>query len=188
MEVNKYEDIMGVVVTEAIVEGRMVLLTSHSENLNYGSKTDLPGVKLPDSAADAAKARYCVAFAVDNTEPPIYEPYPTLGSFALRNGFSVDPNVPFSATIRLTPPSIQEGQTIASGFVALAFGAGAVITVPSGAYVYSASLVPGAYLDVTDPVSDAAEDPGKLKYSADASFAEVLGMNSDLDLTFRILY
>ena len=188
MEVNKYEDIMGVVVAEAIVEGRMVMLTSHSEDLNYGSKTDLPGVKLPDSAAEAAKSRYCVAFAVDNTEPPIYEPYPTLGTYAFRNGFSVDPNVPFTAAVRLTPPSMQEGQTIASGFVALAFGAGAVITVPSGQFIYSASLVPGAYLAVTDPVSDASEDAGKLKYSSSASFAEVLGLNSDLDLTFRILY
>lgn len=189
MEINDYKSIMGVVSTEAIVEGRMVLLTSSSETYDFGSREDLPGVKLPDSAAEAAKARYCVAFAVDNTEPPIYEPYPTIGTFGLRWGFESAANVPFDAKVRLTAPSMQVSQTIPSGSLALVFGGGSILTVPSGQYVYSASLVPGAFLAVTDPVSDAAEDAGKLKYSASATFAEVLELDSStLDLTFKILY
>ncbi len=186
MEVNKYEDIMGVVLTEDIVEGRMVLLTSHSESYNFGSKEELPGVKLPATPTEAAKARYCVAFSVDNTKPPIYQPYPTLGS-NLRYGFNTTTNVPFTAEVYMTSPSMLVGKTIPSGTLGLAFGAGAVITVPSGAYVYSTDLVPGAFLDVSDTESHGT-DSGKLRYSADASFAEVLGIDSNLDLTFRILY
>ena len=186
MEVNKYEDIMGVVLTEDVVEGRMVLLTSHSESHNYGSREELPGVKLPADSTEAARARYCLAFPVDNTQPPIYQPYPTITS-NLRYGFDSDANVPFSADVYLTAPSMLVGETIPSGTLGLAFGAGAVITVPSGAYVYTTTLVPGAYLDVSN-TSDHTTDAGKLRYSSDASFAEVLGINDDLDLTFRILY
>lgn len=186
MEVNKYEDIMGVVLTEDIVEGRMVLLTSHTETHNYGSREELPGVKLPADSTEAARARYCIAFPVDNTKPPIYQPYPDHGS-NLRYGFDTTSNIPFEADVYLTAPSMLVGQTIPSGTLGLAFGAGAVITVPSGAYVYSTTLVPGAFLDVSDTTSHTT-DTGKLRYSSDASFAEVLGINDDLDLTFRILY
>lgn len=183
MEVNKYEDIMGVVLTENIVEGRMVLLTSHTETHNYGSREELPGVKLPEDAAEAARARYCIAFPVDNTKPPIYQPYPAYTS-NMRYGFDEATNVPFAADVYMTAPSMLVGQTIPSGTLGLAFGAGAVITVPSGAYVYTSTLVPGAFLDV----SYTGTDTGKLSYSSDASFAEVLGINDDLDLTFKILY
>ena len=186
MEVNKYEDIMGVVVTEDIVEGRMVVLTSHAFSHNYGSREDLPGVKLPANTTEAARARYCVAFPVDNTQPPIYQPYPAYTS-NMRYGFNEATNVPFTADVYMTAPSMLVGQTIPSGTLALAFGAGAVITVPSGAYVYTTTLVPGAFLDVSDTTSHTT-DTGKLRYSADASFAEVLEVDDDLNLTFKILY
>lgn len=187
MEINKYTDITGVITAEAIVEGRMVLLTSHSFNHDYGSQVDLPAARLPDTAADAAMAHFILTWAVDNTMPPIYYSLPTVANTSLRYGFDGAANVPFSATVHLTAPSMTEGQTIPSGHLALAFGPG-VFTVPSGEFVYSASLVPGAWLAVTDPVTDAAEDAGKLKYSATASFAQVLELDSGQNLTFRINY
>jgi len=187
MEINKYTDITGAVTAEAIPEGRMVVIVPHSQSHDYGSRVDLPAVKLPDNSTEAAQARFCVTFAVDNTVPPIYEPYPTIPNTSLRYGFDGSANVPFSATVHLTPLSMVKGLTIPSGALALAFGPG-VFTVWSGEWVYSASVVPGAYLAVTDPVTDGAEDPGKLKYSASASFAEVLEVDADLNLTFRILY
>jgi hypothetical protein len=105
----------------------------------------------------------------------------------MRHGFDEATNIPFNSDVYLTYPGLLVGQTIPSGTLGLAFGAGAVITVPSGAYVYTTTLVPGAYLDVSDTDSHTT-DTGKLRYSSDASFAEVLGINDDLDLTFRILY
>ena len=57
MEINKYTDITGVVTAEAIPEGRMVLLTDHSQTHDYGSREDLPAVKLPDDSTEAAAAR-----------------------------------------------------------------------------------------------------------------------------------
>lgn len=187
MKINKYEDIRGVVVTEDIVEGRMVLLTSHSESIDFGSREDLPGVKLPDDSTEAGRARYLVTFAVDNTEPPIYEPYPQF-TYALRYGFDQNANVPFNAKVRLTQPSMQENQTIPSGALALAFSRG-VFTVPSGAFVYSANLVPGAYLEVLNAADDTEAQAGKLNYTASASFAEVVKFNSaEYSLTFRINY
>jgi len=187
MEINKYTDITGVLTTEDIPEGRMVLLVNHSQTHDYGSREELPGVKLPDNATEAAKARYCVTFAVDNTAPPIYVPYPTIPNTSLRYGFDGAENVPFAATVHLTPMSMKEGLTIPSGSLALAFGPG-VFTVLSGQWVYNASVVAGAFLAVTDPATNPTEDAGKLKYSATASFAEVLEVDSDLNLTFRILY
>ncbi len=45
MEINHYGDtILGVVATEDIVEGRMVLLTNHSYSEDFGSMEELPGV------------------------------------------------------------------------------------------------------------------------------------------------
>jgi hypothetical protein len=186
MEINKYTDITGVVVLEDIVDGRMVLLTSHSQSINFGSQTDLPGAKLPDDATDAKKAHFVVTHAVDNTKPPIYVPYPQL-SFALRGGFDQSANVPLtSVDVHLTPLSVTEGRTIPSGALALAFGPG-VFTVPSGAFIYSADVeVPGTWLQVSSNGADA----GKLEVDSDYSeggFAQVERYNStDNKLTFRL--
>ena len=186
MEINDYKDILGVVTTEEITEGRMVLLVDHSETYDYGSREDLPGVKLPDTSGEAAKARYCITFPVSQAEPPIYEPYPTVTN-SLRYGFDQVANAPFSAKVHLTYPGYKNGEVIPSGSLALAFGAG-VYTVPSGAWIYNANIVTGAYLTVADTASDSASDAGKLKYSASASAIECLEVDDDNNLTFKILY
>jgi hypothetical protein len=191
MEINKYREIVGVVTVEAIPEGRMVnmVATDASESHNYGSREDLPGVRLPDTQAEAAQAHFVVAFAVDNTKPPIYEPMPAF-DWALREGWDQAANVPFDAAVHMTQPSMTLGQTIPSGSLALAFGPG-VYTVPSGAFVYSAAItVPGAWLEVANDAEDSAADAGKLMADADGSegkFAQVERYDSsDGSLTFRI--
>ena len=186
MEINKFSDILGVVATEDIVEGRMVFLTTHSENYDFGSRVDLPGVKLPDDSTDSAIAKYVSAFQVNNRNVPIYEPVPTFSS-ALRQGFDKTENVAFSTTVHLTAPGNKEGETIPSGEVCLAF-AGGVFTVPSGAFVFHASLAAGAHLVAANTADDSAGAAGKLKYSASAGIAIVERYDSTNNrLTFRTL-
>lgn len=190
MELNHYGDtILGVVPTEDIVEGRMVCLTSHSFSPDFGSKTDLPGVKLPAVAADSVKARYVITFAVDNRPTPIYDPTPQMAWSLRYGGFDQAANVPFTASVLLTHPGNQEGKTIASGVNALAFGEG-IYTVPSGSYVYSASLaVPGCSLDVCNTNQDGAGSAGKLKAGTTAPVAETIRYDSTTGkLTFKILH
>ena len=193
MEINKYTDITGVVTAQAIVEGRMVLLVANDEgansvDYNFGSRVDLPGARLPLTSAEAEKAHFVIAFAVDNTKPPIYQPYPSY-DFALRGGFDQVSNVPFSADIHMTPFSMKIGLTIPSGVPALAFGPG-VFTVPSGAFIYSANMqVPGTWLDVAN-VADDGSSAGMLEEDADGSsgkFAQVERFSvEEWALTFRI--
>lgn len=185
MEINKViGDILGVVCTEDIVEGRMICLTSHSQDVDYGSQTDLPGAKLPTSAEEANRARFVITWQQDNRKPPYFNPMPSY-SFALRNMFGSAANVPFSATVWLTYPGFQNSVTIPSGTAAVAFGAG-TYTVPSGQYIYSASLVPGAPLSV----SYSGTDKGKLQYLATwgvSAVGEVYRRDSSTgDLTFVI--
>lgn len=189
MEINHYGDtILGVVASEDIVEGRMVLLTTNSFSRDFGSQTDLPAVKLPDTQAEAGRARYCVTFEQDNRSLPLYQPHPAFG-FALRGGFDQAENAPFSATVYLTHPGVQEGRTIPSGEGALAFGEG-IYTVPSGAFVYSAELqVPGSPLAACDTAQDGAGSAGKLHYSTTEVVAEVVRYNNATNrLTFKILH
>lgn len=173
MEINKMSDVLGVVATEDIPEGRMVLLTTNTPGShNFGSRTDLPGVKLPDTSTEAAQAKFVAVFAQDNRSLPIYQTVPSF-SFALRQGFDQASNVPFSATVHLTHPGNKVGMTIPSGELMLAFDRG-VFTLPSGAYVYSANLeVPGAPLTVANTADDTAANAGKLKYAANGTIAMV---------------
>jgi len=189
MEINHYGDtILGVIPTEDIVEGRMVLLTSHTFDYDYGSKVDVPGCKLPDTTDEAIRARYCITFAQDNRSLPLYQPQPAF-SYALRYGFDQAANAPFAATVYLTKPGKQEGLTIPSGQASLAFGEG-IYTVPSGAFVYSAEVeVPGNPLDVCDTATDGAGEAGKLKYGTTSPVAEVVRFDSTTaSLCFKILH
>lgn len=185
MEKNHYGDtILGLVATEDLVEGRMVCLTSHSENNNFGSMTDVAGAKLPTSQAEAARARYVVAFAQDNRSLPIYQPQPHY-DWALRDGWEQATNVPFNATVLLTHPGVQVGQTIPSGSLAVGYGEGEY-TIPSGSYVYAADVeIPGTQLEV----AYAGADKGKLTVlSAGSAVAEVTRFHTDGRLQFKVLH
>jgi hypothetical protein len=170
VEINKYSDIRPVLATEAIPEGRMVLITTHSETVDFGSWADLVGIKLPDNATEAAVAYYVAAFAVDNRQIPIFEPYPALGQGTQRRGWSADENVPFTAAVHLTPPGNKKFGTIPANTPALAFGQGE-FTVYSGGFVLNASLAPGAYVEALNTADDGAAEAGKLNYRADATGA-----------------
>lgn len=187
MEINKYTDIIGVVATESIVEGRMVVLTAANATHDFGSREDLMGVKLPANSTEAAKARYVLAFALDNRPTPLLETIPSY-SYALRKGgWDQTSNVPFTASVYLSHPgNMTVPQTVASGSLALAFDRG-VFTVTSGNFVYSANLVPGAPLTVSN-TSDHGADSGKLRYDASGAIGIVERFDStNFTLTFRTL-
>jgi hypothetical protein len=190
MKINKLGEVLGAVTQENMYEGRGVLITAMSGvySHNYGSREDLPGVKLPDTSAEAALAFYLVSWAVDNTKPPLYEPYPAI-SWSLRpGGFDQTVNVPFTAKVRMTQPSVQIGQEIPSGYLCLAH-VGGTYTLTSGYYTYSADAVTlGNYLVASNTADDGASSAGLLKYSASAAPFQVIGYDSTSgDLTVRSL-
>lgn len=144
------------------------------------------GIKLPANSTEAAKAKYVAAFALDNRPTPIMETIPSW-TFAQRHGFDQAVNVPFTTKVYLDHPgNMETPQTIASGSLALAFDRG-VFTVPSGHFVYSASLVPGAPLEVLNTTDDTT-DTGKLAYNASGTIGVVERFDStNFTLTFRTL-
>jgi hypothetical protein len=150
LEINNFDECEGVVATEDIVEGRFVLMCAHTWSNDFGSMTDLPGVKLPTSATEAAKAKYILTWAVDNRKPPYIVPMPHF-PFAMRDGgFDQAQNTPLTPSkVYLTYPGYTDGETIPSGTACLAFTDG-TFTLPYGDYVYSANIiVPGASLAVS---------------------------------------
>jgi hypothetical protein len=193
-EIRKFSDIVGVVATEDIVEGRFVLFTAApSESpavFDLGS--DLVGVKLPTSTGEAALAKYVLGWAMDNREPPIYVPYPAYNWVVRNYGFETGQanpsgrNLPMtSQTVYLTTPSVQEGLTIPSGTRALAY-AGGVYTFPSGHFVHSSELeTPGTQVTVEHT---AGSDRGKPKYGTSNVVGIVEQWNAtDYAVTIRTL-
>ena len=154
MEINKNTDIVGVCTTEDIVEGRFALYTSHpgySNNVT-GRLTDVPGVKLPETLAEAAEARFVITFPVNNVTPPLVV-WPAY-AWGLRGTFEQAGNMPASLNVALTYPGYQESQVVLSGYLALAFDAG-VYTLPSGQYVYDPTMqIPGTRLRACDTATD----------------------------------
>lgn len=189
MEINKYSDILGVVVQEPIAEGRMVVLTPNAAGtVDFGSRGDLPGVRYANSATEAGRAYYIVTFTAPDQTMPMYVPSPSIGAFSLRHGgFDQAGNLPLDpSAVHMTWPGQKEGLTIPSGSMALAFGGG-VFTVPSGSFIYSTGLSVGEYL-VVSAAGDT--DDGKLKWNATATNAVAVVERFELDdmkLTFRSL-
>jgi len=190
MEINKFEDIVGVVAQADIVEGRFVVLTSNAAGGSYFSNTDadLPGAKVPATAEEAKRANFCITFSVDNRPTPIVD-YPS-SDYDFRGGFVNGTQGPLTGVkMWLTHPGNQESQTIPSGYKALAITE-ATVTLPSGQYVYNANLeTPGAALIVANTADDTT-DAGKPKYQATAVVG-VIGRTVEYDsstgaLTIRV--
>lgn len=177
MEVNKYSDIRGVVLTEDIKPGRMVKITSHTWDHNFGSRTDLPGVALPTSEAEAKEAFFMIDWALDNRSLPVYHNAPRY-DWALRDGFDRTANLPMTAqTVLLTHASdMHTEMTINSGELGRAYGGG-VFTVGSGDYVYSASMAPGSKVAV------AYTDPNKGKFIHTTDLSLTVGYVEKIDTT-----
>lgn len=182
MEINRFEDVIGVVAQEAITEGRFVVLVENTLGGDFMNvDSDLPGAKLPDTAEEAKRAKFCITFAVDNRTAPIID-YPQT-AFDFRGGWVNSPAGPLTGLkMWLTHPGNQESQEIPSGYRALGYTEG-TYTIPSGGYIDNASLkVAGAMWIVADAASDGAGDAGKVKY-ASAMVAGVMGMVEKYDST-----
>ena len=189
MEINRFEDVIGVVAQADVVEGRFVVLTTNASEPSATENPDLPGARVPATAEEAKRAKFCLTWAVDNRPTPIID-YPQT-SFDFRGGWVNASSGPLTGVkMWLTHPGNQESQTVPSGYKALVFTE-ATVTIPSGQYVYNASLVlPGAAVIVADTASDGASDAGKPKYTATMA-AGVIGFVQSYDastgaLTLRI--
>lgn len=168
MEINDLDRAVGCVTTEDIVEGRFVLFVDHSWSHDFGSREDLVGVKLPDTADEAAKAKYILTWPVSNEQTPLYVPTPTIAWSLRQGGWDKAANTPFDAKVFLTYPGYTDGETIPSGSLAVAHTDG-IYTLPLGAYVADANIiVPGAAIVVSTDGADA----GKPTYTA----AEAVGV------------
>jgi hypothetical protein len=185
MEINRIAEILGVTVQADVVEGRCGLLVQNNvSTFDFGSGSELPGFKVPATAAEANFANYVITWTVSNQEMPMYVPTPS-STWALRHGFSVAANAPFAATVYATWPGMQESKTIPSGSQALALGRG-TYTFPSGAYIYNASLIiPGAPVIVANTAEDTT-DAGKLKYQS-TDDERVIGVVESYDTTTKAL-
>lgn len=188
MEINKWTDIIGVEANEDIVEGRMVVLTvptgTTDDNQSFTHR-GLMAIKLPTTEAEALKAKYVAAFALDNRPTPLIEGLPRYAWSLRRGGWDQTANLPASSlTLYMDHPgNMTVPQTIASGSLALAFDRG-VFTVTSGNFIYSASLVRGAPLSVAYD----ATHKGKLQYASDGAIGIVESFDStNFTLTFRTL-
>jgi len=200
MEIRKYLDIVGVVCTEAIQEGRMVRLTARGTAglVNFGGGDDLPGVEYPNTEAEANQATYCVTWPVynQNFEGGIRMVVPQPGQddelFALRRGFggSGSDTPPLDPTaVYLTYPGHTNGVTIPMGNQALAFARG-VFKVFSGQYLYQPLMEQvGQALSVANSDDDGG-DAGKLQVQSGSetviAYVEHFD-GSDSSLTFRTL-
>lgn len=182
MEINRFEDVIGVRVVEDITEGRFVVLTSHNLGGSFMNvDADVPGAKLPDTAEEATRAEFCITFAVDNRPTPIVD-WPQT-EWDERGGWVNSTAGPLTGVkMWLTHPGNQENQTIPSGYKALAFRTG-TYTIPSGQYIYNANLeIPGAAVIIANAASDGAGEAGKPKYTA-TNAVGVVGFVQDYDET-----
>jgi len=187
MRFRKIADSIGAVAVGDIVEGRMCIIVDHSQTLNYGSREDLVGARVPATANESLEALYLAAFSVTQQEPPIYVNYPA-NPGNLRGGFAGTSNLPFNADVYTTAPSMLQGRTIPSGSL-VALHAGGTYTVTSGNYIYHATnLVPGARLNVQDTSTNDAASAGKLEYHSTAAGGMATVIHHDTtkrELTFR---
>lgn len=165
MEINRFKTVKGVIPTADVAAGRVVALTSHSFNSDFGSLVDLPGAAVPATADAAKAAKYVIDFEPTNQTGPFYKPMPSLGLFAERNGFSVSENTTFNAQVSISYPGWHEGKTIPSGVPALAYTNG-TFTFVSGEYIYNAALRnAGAFVIAANTAEDST-NAGKIKYQA----------------------
>jgi len=191
-EINRFEDVIGVVTQANTVEGRFVILVANAMTGTFiNINDDLPGARVPATAEEATRAKFMLMWAVDNRQSPIVN-YPAAPLFDTRGGWGGNTTQgPLTGlTMWLTHPENQEGQTIPSGYKALGYTEG-TFTFPSGEYVDSAEIkVPGAAIIVADTATDTAAEAGKPKYTA-TNAVGVIGFTETYDsatgrLTIRV--
>jgi len=190
MEINRFEDVIGVQLQSAAVEGRFVVLVANTlGGTIMNTNEDLPGARVPATAEEAKRAKYCLTWAVDNRQTPIVD-WPS-SVYDFRGGWVNNTAGPLTGqTMYLTHPGNQESGTIPSGYKALGYTEG-TFTIPSGQYIYNANIiVPGAAIMVANTADDTAAEAGKPKYTATMA-AGVIGVTETYDtdtgaLTIRV--
>jgi len=190
MEINRFEDVIGLVTQADTVEGRFVIMVANAMGgLFMNTDTDLPGCRVPATPDEATRAKFCLTWAVDNRKSPLVFSYPH-PVWDERGGWVNSPAGPVAVTMWLTHPGNQNSQTIPSGTKALGYTEG-TFTLPSGQYVDSVAIrVPGAAIVIADVATDGAVDAGKPKVSASGvygviGYTEVWDSN-DASLTIRV--
>jgi hypothetical protein len=163
MEINNFDQVIGVVTQADTVEGRFVIMIANAMGgLFMNTDTDLPGARVPATAEEAKRAKFCLTWAVDNRQSPLVMSYPGV-TYDFRGGFVRSSSGPVATTLWLTHPGNQEGVTIPSGYKALGYTEG-TFTFPSGAFVDSAAIkVPGCAIMIADTASDGAGSAGMPK-------------------------
>ena len=168
MELNKIMHVLGAIAAENLVPGRGVVLTSHIHEIDYGSQSDVPGAKYPaDSTEASGNTVYVVGWTVPLHKGPFFQGVPGFDEWSLRDGFDKGENLPLGGStsfyMHLTWPGHKSTtMTIPSGsMVRLFYGAGTIVTIPSGEYIYNSALdTPGDRLEVLNATDDGA-DKGK---------------------------
>lgn len=176
MRINRYLDIYAGETLESMAEGRFAYLAE-------GSQRGAFGVLLPSSEAEALLATVCVAWPPTNQSPPFYSPTSNYTiDWSLRT-FDQPENDPFNSSVSMIYPGFRSDSTIPSGTFVRLFPVGSVITLTSGNFIASASLVPG----VPVSIAHAGDDKGKPQYDASGKIATVVYYDADnLELTVRI--
>ena len=190
MEINRFEDVIGVVAQEDVVEGRFVIMIANAMGVDFMNvDDDLPGARVPATAEEAKRAKFCITWAVDNRQAPIID-YPK-AAFDFRGGWVNSTAGPLTGVkMWLSHPGNQESQTIPSGYKALGYTEG-TFTLPSGQYIDSDEIkVPGAAIIVANTADDTAAEAGKPKYTATMAVG-VIGFTEDYQtdtgrLTIRV--
>lgn len=153
MEINRLDNAIGAVALAAVKEGLMVVLVDDgSGNL---------AARVPANSTEAKDARWVAVWKQLNTPFPGPLAYPSI-SWSLRTGGfdQAQNNSPMTQEVYLTPPNVQEGTTIPSGYdLVLQQG---VHTVESGMFIADAGLLPGKKLEALNTTDDTT-DAGKLK-------------------------
>src|SRR5512147_2793172 len=182
MEINRFEDVIGLVAQADVVEGRFVIMVANAMGGAFlNTEADLPGCRVPATADEATRAKFCVTWAVDNRQSPLVFSYPhPAGNWDMRGGWVNSPSGPITPTMYLTHPGNQNSMTIPSGTECLGYTEG-TFTLPSGQYVDSVAIrVPGAAIVIANVADDGAADAGKPKVSASGMYG-VLGYTETWD-------
>lgn len=154
MEIKLQGTAIPCVAEEDIVAGLAVkLVPATAGAFTSGASPDVTaGAQLP-TGDDDIDAKFVSMFRVYNEKTPLYEGLTTLDetgntsgqAYVLREFVEGDSNLPEDVTLRMTTPRLQEGQTILSGALMLAYDDG-IYTVTSGCFTHSANLIVGNYV------------------------------------------
>lgn len=186
MEIRQFDNAVGTLAAQDLVEGRLVILTVGGDGGNANRVA-----RLPIDATEARDARWVITWPQLNIPFPGPLTSPAL-DFSLRTGgFDQTQTQPYSQTVHLTNPSVTDARTIPSGFQAVAHGGeNGVYTVGSGLFIAGSArlteLVPGNRLEVLN-VGDDTTDAGKLNYTVTDADAVAFVVEYDVaneELTF----